>query len=157
MRLTWDDIDDMIDDIVKWIREKVGDGVYHYTILAVVRGGLIPGVMLSHRFDNVQFQTIPIQRYNHGLNASETKELAKEMFEKHNIQEPYIVVDDINDMGITLEAIRSQLKSHNYYITLVERTTSTFKTSFAAKIVEHKEWVDFPWGDDRARRENIRR
>ena len=148
MRLDWYDIDDMVKKIAKWIEEKIGDRVSHYTILAVVRGGLIPGVMLSHRFPSIPFQTIVIQRYNHCLGLDETKELAKEVFEKHDVQEPYIVVDDINDIGITLEAIKSQLKGHNYYVTLVERTISMFKTDFAAEIIEHRDWVDFPWGEE---------
>ena len=148
MRLDWYDIEDMVKKIAEWIKNRLCDTVAHYTILAVVRGGLIPGVMLSHIFPTVHFQTITVQRYNHQLNYGETMELAKEVFKKHDVQEPYIVVDDINDEGITLQAIQSQLKGHNYYVTLVERESSTFKTDFAAKIIEHKDWVYFPWGEE---------
>ena len=148
MDLGWYDVAEMAKKIGDWINEKLGDKVGKYTFLAVVRGGLIPGVILSHRFDGCSFQTIAVQRYNHQLDYEDTVVLAKEVFKNHYMQEPYIVVDDINDEGITLEAIETQLKGKNYYVTLVERTSSMFTCDFAGMRIDHNDWVNFPWGEE---------
>ncbi len=44
--ISWDDFDNMVDELADMIPEGVYEGVY-----AVPRGGLITGVMLSHKLN----------------------------------------------------------------------------------------------------------
>ena len=142
MNFGWCDIEEMIREMSKWLDDNIGRDMYKYNFLGIARGGLIPAVVLSHLYKLTNFQMITVQRYDNALGEDAVKAVAKQAFDKlPYINEPYIVVDDINDRGYTLQAIKKQLPDkNNRYLVICERSTSKFKCDFAARKIEHNDW-----------------
>jgi hypoxanthine phosphoribosyltransferase len=68
-------------------------------IVGISRGGLIPGVMISHYF-NVKFKALHVSLRDFPDTCSDL-DLSEKAFNGQNI----LIVDDINDTGATLEWI----------------------------------------------------
>lgn len=116
MRVTWAEIESMVDVLATKIRE----GGMPELIVAVPRGGWIPAVMLSHRLN------IPVQALGASVTSSKV-----------------LVVDDICDTGMTLGKIMRQLVLEARSATLFYKYNTTYDPTYYAR--ETKEWVVFPW------------
>ncbi len=108
--------------------EKIGD--YLETIetpkfvTGVPRGGLIPAVILSHKF-NIPFI---------GLEAATLLPKA--------IKKNIILIDDISDSGKTLE----QLHKHGFSTgTLAIRDTTSYLPNITGETIYDDTWLVFPW------------
>lgn len=102
-------------------------------IFGVSRGGLVPGIYLSHALG------VPF----HAIN----KDFHLESSEYNSV----LVVDEINDTGKTLSAL-SQLFDSKFnsvkYCTIVENTASCFTadyTGYSFNKLEEPDWIVFPW------------
>lgn len=111
---TWADFDKDIEEIVRWAKERNFKSVY-----GIPRGGLMVGVVLSHRL------ALPL----------------KLEIEKLDIQT--LVVDDIADSGRTLENLDKVLKFKPVVATLFFNRNCSRKADFYIR--EKKDWVVFPW------------
>ena len=99
-------------------------------ITGVPRGGLIPAVLMSHKF-NIPFI---------GLEAAKT--LPGELKKK------ILVIDDIADSGNTL----AQIERHNFQTaTLARRYSATFTPSMVGQDVRDDHWLVFPWENIRSK------
>jgi len=115
----------------KWVDEqidKIGEQMEGFEkpqfITGVPRGGLIPAVLISHRFD------IPYI----GLEAAKTL--------PGDLKKKVLVIDDIADSGNTL----AQIERHNFQTaTLVRRYSSTYTPSMVGQDVRDDHWLVFPW------------
>ena len=115
----------------KWVDEqinKIGEQMEGFEkpqfITGVPRGGLIPAVLMSHKF-NIPFI---------GLEAAKT--LPGELKKK------ILVIDDIADSGNTL----AQIQRHNFKTaTLARRCSSAFTPSMVGEDVRDDHWLVFPW------------
>lgn len=113
-----------VNDQINAIGECLEKGEKPQFITGVPRGGLIPAVLMSHKF------RIPYI----GLEAAKT--LPGEL-KKH-----VLVVDDISDSGNTLE----QIKRHNFMTaTLAVRHSTTFIPSCYGETIKDDRWIVFPW------------
>ena len=93
-------------------------------ITGVPRGGLIPAVLMSHKF-NIPFI---------GLEAAKTL--------PGDLKKKVLVIDDIADSGNTL----AQIERHNFQTaTLVRRYSSTYTPSMVGQDVRDDHWLVFPW------------
>ncbi len=118
--LTWGDITTQIDVIVQNIKEAQTKWDVFTEIYGLPRGGLIPGVMLSHALE------IPM------------------ILDKNAIWETTIIIDDIIDSGETLTKITISQKA-GFTSALVYKTKSTFIPDGFGIQVEGEEWIVFPW------------
>lgn len=115
----------------KWVDEqidKIGEQMEGFEkpqfITGVPRGGLIPAVLMSHRFD------IPYI----GLEAAKTL--------PGDLKKKVLVVDDIADSGNTL----AQIQRHNFKTaTLARRYSSTYTPSMVGEDIRDDHWLVFPW------------
>jgi len=115
----------------KWVDEqidKIGEQMEGFEkpqfITGVPRGGLIPAVLISHRFD------IPYI----GLEAAKTL--------PGDLKKKVLVIDDIADSGNTL----AQIERHNFQTaTLARRYSSTYTPSMIGQDVRDDHWLVFPW------------
>lgn len=136
-KITWEDIQEFV-NLIKLNRH------YDY-IVAIHRGGLPLGVMLSHKFD-IPLLIAYISLYD---NSKQTLRIdIPESLKGKSI----LIVDDISDKGISLSQVYSYLNlEHN--ASIVNTLTYCYRWNtqyiptyyhYAIKI-ESDDWIQFPW------------
>lgn len=134
---SFDEITEACDDMSETIKNLKVE-----TIVAITRGGLVPGVILSQHTD---IPMIPISYSSHQ---------GKGEFKAHNNKLPYIhgnvilIVDDICDSGHTMK----EVVDHYNYGRTVYSFSLFFKEGscitpdiFCWKLTADSGWVVFPW------------
>ena len=140
------------------IRHTQKDNRKPVAVIGIVRGGLTPAVMLSHYFD------VPLYILDYSLrdrnDAQEFTDHDKKVVAKAfaNVSDDkhqhILVIDDINDSGDTLQAIRDFIydETHGWagvlYATLLEKCTSRFDCDYYGELLMDErcdDWIVFPW------------
>jgi len=143
MRLTWDQIEEMVENVCKQIIEKKFFPNY---IIALGRGGLIPARLVSDRLGINDIGFINVKLYkNVGVKNKEiTIKNFNDIIENKNI----LLIDDIADSGETIEKTIKHLLCTRYKTlktaVLLIRESIVRKPSFFDRVVK-KEWIVFPW------------
>ena len=109
-------------------------------IISIARGGLVPGVYLSHMI-GVRNKPVIWQTRDGKIN------------ETINIDSSEIlIVDDINDSGVTFDEVVDNIMAHNDIkrdkiktVSLWTRHSSKFKVDFTTNNVDTDDWIVFPW------------
>ena len=113
-------------------------------ILGVSRGGLIPAVIASHKMDLPMIPVAwPSRDYAH-LRDTFVAERLHKLGSKHRI----LVVEELIDTGTSLTELKEVLDdtAHEFkYLTLFQRTTSTFAADYVGQVVDSEEWLEFSW------------
>jgi hypothetical protein len=118
-------------------------------LVGVGRGGLTPAVFLSHATGlpmvSIDFST-PIPAFNDALIetlAARTRDGERQLF-----------VEDINDSGATIAAIRAKLDAagavmaHTRFAVLIDNASSVAKVDYRHQTIDRrttKDWFVFPW------------
>lgn len=118
---TWQEFDKDIEEIVCWAGGRNFKSVY-----GIPRGGLILGVVLSHRLG------LPLK-----LKVEE-------------LDEDTLVLDDIADSGRTLENLDKVLNFKPVVAILFYHKDVCRKPDFYIR--EKKDWVVFPWENEKSSR-----
>jgi hypoxanthine phosphoribosyltransferase len=141
--IDWSYIDNWVNKLAELIRENEIE--YDY-IVALGRGGLIPGAMLSYKLGIKNLQNLGIN-----TRQEDGKYLETLVYQRPTISGNVLIVDDINDSGKTFEAVDS-LISKEYsvdkltYCSIVKRYSSTFKKdTIQAVDTSIDDWFVFPW------------
>ena len=144
IKLTWDDVDFIANMVAESISKK---NIKFDTIVALGRGGLIPGAILSYKLDIKNLQNLGINTRHRMDQHSETS-----VYERPTITGNVLVVDDINDSGKTFEAVNSLIKSEYpdigelLYCSLTTRYNTNFnENTISGKIINTSDWLVFPW------------
>jgi len=149
MKVTWLDVHKTVNRMALYLEQVHSmNRLFGHTIVGISRGGLVPAVMLSNRFEDLPFQIVQVQRY-HGekMQWKTFKEIVKDAT-YHLNKGPYIFIDDICDEGLTFRALDlAKSDEDNLYCCLVWRNNerSQFKPNYAGMTIDSKEWVVFPW------------
>jgi hypoxanthine phosphoribosyltransferase len=149
LKLDWDNIDFLINCIADQIQHK---RIKFDSIIALGRGGLIPGAALSYKLGVLDLQNLGISTREDNGKYIDTLIYQKpqEVNKKYNI----LVVDDINDSGRTFTAVKSLLKSQYdiddknvYFASLIKRNGTEFVESntISGNTVYSTTWLQFPW------------
>jgi hypoxanthine phosphoribosyltransferase len=149
LKLDWDNIDFLINCIADQIQHK---RIKFDSIIALGRGGLIPGAALSYKLGVLDLQNLGISTREDNGKYIDTLIYQKpqEVNKKYNI----LVVDDINDSGRTFTAVKSLLKSQYdiddknvYFASLIKRNGTEFVESntISGNTVYSTSWLQFPW------------
>ncbi len=139
---TWDDIYDYCIQITDQVKDS---GYEPEVIVAVARGGWIPGRVLSDLMDLKSVATVQVEHY---LNIYETREEPKviQKLSKDIKGQKVLLVDDISDSGKSLEMLKSHLFEEGAkevkVATLYFKPWSVLKPDFFVK--ESDAWVCFP-------------
>jgi hypoxanthine phosphoribosyltransferase len=149
---SWQELNQDVDSLYTQIND---DYWKPQVVVGLIRGGCIPGVMLSHKF-GVPFEALhwskrdfSNQGFGHFI----------EHICKHAIRnnERFLIVDDIIDSGETVSDLMhyatkmASVKYWNHYIkfaTLWQNTDCSTQASFWAREIERSKddrWVIFPW------------
>jgi len=123
-------------------------------IVAVARGGCVPGVYLSHLLDK------PLEIITWQLRDGNKRQSLPYHYFSNGRQA--LIVDDINDTGITFEEIfdnivdnatfggansfnREKLKRNVKTASLWQRSTSKFSVDICPNKIDSDDWIIFPW------------
>lgn len=144
IKLTWDDVDFLTNMVSESISNK---NIKFDTIVALGRGGLIPGAILSYKLDIKNLQNLGINTRQEDGQYVETL-----VYQRPTITGNVLVVDDINDSGKTFEAVNSLIKSEYLdigellYCSLTTRYNTNFnENTISGKIINTSDWLVFPW------------
>ena len=114
-------------------------------IIAIARGGCVPGVYLSHLL-NKSLEIITWQTRDGSVQELPNITKGKQA----------LIVDDINDSGLTLDQLldglcdktehaREKLRKNVKTATLWERSSSTVKVDVCPNKINTNDWIVFPW------------
>ena len=111
-------------------------------IIAVSRGGLVPGALLARELGIRHVDTVCISSYDHD-NQRELKVLKR----AEGDGEGFIVIDDLVDTGATARVIRNLLPKA-YFVTLYAKPMGREFVDLCVKEFSQDKWVYFPWDID---------
>lgn len=139
------DIEILTEDICVQIEQ---DGFVPDMIVGLARGGLIPGVMISHYFD-IKFVPLMWSTRDHTARVSDCK-LAEDSLTKK-----ILIVDDICDTGTTFEEIKKDWQSsvsdtidwhtNVRFASLHIRNGCLTTVDYTAEVAESSIWLVYPW------------
>jgi uncharacterized protein len=136
--------------MVEQLSRKIGGGDWKPAfIVGIGRGGLVPGVYLSHALQ------IPMLSIDH---SSQVQDFGHDLLLKvaANIAAgtAALFVDDINDSGGTLNHFRKVLAEHGAatpnarFAVLIDNASSLARVDYAVDTIDRrtdKRWFVFPW------------
>jgi hypoxanthine phosphoribosyltransferase len=118
-------------------------------IVGIGRGGLVPAAYLSHR-TGISLLSVD---YSSGV-PSFAEELMEKLAVATREGKTILLVDDINDSGGTIEALRKSLIDHGAVDTcvrvavLIDNQRSRAKVDYRSRTIDRstdKRWFVFPW------------
>lgn len=114
--ISWDELDILVDELCDMIPENQYEGIY-----AIPRGGLIIGVMMSHKLGLPMIDRL------------------QSWYGKK-----FLIVDDIADTGQTLQKMRSEVYKEAHTATIHYHKQSSVEPAYW---VEEKgdDWIVYPW------------
>ena len=116
---------------IETIGDKVGDKYQKIDyVTGIPRGGVIPAVMFSHKYD-ISY-----------IELEEAKRFPREYRQK------IILFDDICDTGKTLKDIHL---NHFITATLAYKTTAKYIPDFFSEVIKDDRWIVFPWENIKAK------
>ena len=132
IQISWNDVDEMVDNLYHKLKDENIDKV-----VGISRGGLIPGVMLSHRlgagFEPLEWQTrdgafkdtIKANGFNKNLKGT-------------------IFVDDICDSALTIKQIKEIIPNSRW---AVLHQKADIELDFVGERLHNndKRWIVYPW------------
>lgn len=149
LKLDWDNIDFLINCIADQIQHK---RIKFNSIIALGRGGLIPGAALSYKLGILDLHNLGISTREDAGRYIDT--LVYQKPESINKKSKILVVDDINDSGRTFTSVKSILQSEYgidgnniHFASLIKRNSTEFKDSntISGNTVYTTSWLQFPW------------
>lgn len=141
---SWDDVHEYVNRVVnEWRDINIKETLD--AIVPIVRGGLVPGVMLSHALD---LPLVPVK-----INRSVTDVYDRDFrnwLEACRKPLPHvIVVDDIWDTGETLQRFHNMYASQlvtEWTTTMVSKETPDLgDIDFSGFYIDRNDWAVFPW------------
>lgn len=156
--ISWQQLERYISSICQQIYESNWRPDY---VVGIGRGGLVPSTMLSH-YLNVPHRSLDVSLRDNHHTCSDC-DLAELAFNGQNI----LLVDDINDEGLTLNWIIKDWQDINLpdhenwktvwgntvrFATIVDNLASDFEekvnyTGTEINKAENNVWIVFPWED----------
>lgn len=118
-------------------------------IVGIGRGGLVPAVFLSHATG------LPMLSLDYSSRVPElVAESLVRLAARSRAGERLLLVDDINDSGRTITALRAALTDADAatanirFATLIDNIRSAERVDYAARAIDRaivKDWFVFPW------------
>ena len=122
-------------------------------IIALGRGGLIPGANLSYKLNITNLHNLGISTRLDDGKYIDTLVYQRPGPDLFNKKSKILVVDDINDSGRTFTAVQSILESEYnidndnvLYASLIKRDGTEFNNNIISGNILHTTlWLQFPW------------
>lgn len=146
--LTWEKIENMCIQIVEQIKNK---NIKIDKIIAISRGGLIPGRIISGILNNSNLSTIRVTFYTKPGVAKDKPHLAEDL-STDVTNKNILVVDDVVESGKTLSLTYNYLMERGakkvFTAALLDKKVDgkvkLMSPDFFAERIENK-WIVYPW------------
>lgn len=141
--LTWDQVNEDINELAV----QIGDCD---SIVAIGRGGLVPGVVLSYILD-CHLVNFGIKSYGSDNLQGETiiTQIPGIKFNHDYRDKRVIIFDDLSDKGTTLHEAKDYFEQSGFtnykFATLYIKNSTGFVPNFYLKKFDDNIWLDFPW------------
>lgn len=145
INITWDDLENLVWDIYLNLNET---GYDPDVVIAVARGGLVPARILLDYLQKKHICTFQMGHLTGDMTITENPILIYPLPEINLTDKKVLVVDDVSDEGMTMNAVVNYLSSKVGDIktaVLVSKKDSRFKADFCPRVMDDWRWVLFPW------------
>jgi hypoxanthine phosphoribosyltransferase len=141
--------DAFVEDVQAVAAALAKDGWKPDHIVGIGRGGLVPAAYLSHR-TGISLLSVD---YSSGV-PSFAGELMEKLAAATGQGRTILLMDDINDSGGTIEALRKSLLDHGAVAervrvaVLIDNQRSAAKVDYRSRTIDRstdKRWFVFPW------------
>ena len=148
--IDWQDVQNLITRIYKQIINK---NIKIDVIVPVLRGGIVPAMMLQPNFNNIAMSFIQVRR---SVNDNKNSDfVSPKLIGQINIKEitgkNILIVEDIIDTKLTLDFLPKELEQYNpqniFIATLYNFNKEIEKEPnfFIGKNMKEYKWIVFPW------------
>jgi uncharacterized protein len=108
-------------------------------VVGLSRGGLIPAVVVSHA---LKIPMVTLQWSTRDYAARVWPTYATEATRDKIV----LVIDDINDSGMTFKSLKEHLPGDNvYWASLYQRDGTCMDSDFVGDYIHDEVWVNFSW------------
>ena len=140
IRITYTKVNDLVEEVAK----KVNHIKFDY-VVGVSRGGLVPGVLMSHI---LKVPLVPVTWSTRDFAKQEHNyQIAQDLVDGKNI----LLIDDINDTGKTfLDLIKdweytNESEGRLVKVSVLQRHTTTYPSDYYGELIKSDNWILFPW------------
>jgi len=144
--LSWDDIDELVENTCLKIMAKLENVLEEYEIIAITNGGIIPATMVSYNLGIKNISLFPMI----------DKKVIHSKIPQFDTAKKYLLIDEIYDTGKTLGKVSICLGHINHLnVFLVERNNTASSTNHViGKTLKDSRWVVFPWENPKKQADN---
>ena len=143
-RLTWDDFGDATRDISRAI---VADGFHPEVVVAIARGGLLPGGAIAYGLGVKNCGALNVEFYTGVGTVLDAPEVLPPALDLSYLQgRRVLLVDDVADSGRTLDLAVKLLDRHGAdarSAVIYTKPTTIIAPDYSWK--DTSLWIDFPW------------
>lgn len=143
VKLSWKQVEEDINELASQIEVC-------NAIVAIGRGGLVPGTILSYILD-CELVNFGIKSYNKDNVAEETKilQIPGIKFNHEYRDKNVLVFDDLSDKGSTLREAKEYFNLCEFtnvkFATLYIKKSTKFIPNYYTQKFDDNLWLDFPW------------
>ena len=143
--ITWDQVEGMSRDLARRIR---GEGFVPDLIIALGRGGWIPGRLLSDNLSIPNLTEFKVEHYT-AIHKQEAARVRYPLAADPTGQR-VLVVDDVTDTGdsfdVALQHIRRRGEpAEMRTVALHHKTVSPYAPDYYGRLVKDWRWIIYPW------------
>jgi hypoxanthine phosphoribosyltransferase len=118
------------------------------TVIAIARGGCVPGRILADLFDIMDMRSFKIEHY-HGPDK-QAQALVRYPLTADIDARRVLLVDDVSDTGDTFKAARAHLREFGQpsdlrIAVLHQKRTSVVSPDYYAQRIIKWRWITYPW------------
>lgn len=143
-RLTWDDFGDATRDISRAI---VADGFHPEVVVAIARGGLLPGGAIAYGLGVKNCGALNVEFYTGVGTVLDAPEVLPPALDLSYLRgRRVLLVDDVADSGRTLDLAVKLLDRHGAEArsaVIYTKPTTIIAPDYSWK--DTSLWIDFPW------------
>jgi hypothetical protein len=143
--LSWEDVETLVWDIFLNLNDA---GYEPDVIIAVARGGLVPARILADYMQKKYICTFQMGHLAGDMTTTEKPMLIYPLPEIDLTDKKVLVVDDVSDEGMTMQAVVKYLGKKAGDIktsVLVSKSDCKFGADYCSKLMDDWRWVLFPW------------
>jgi len=145
VRLSWEEVEEFLWNIALEIKK---DGYDPDTIVAVARGGLVPGRILADLLQKKNVCSFQMGHWEDDATLSDTPRIVFPLPEVDLTGCRVLVVDDVSDEGCTLEGVLAYITGRVFElrtVVVVSKADSRLRPDYTALSLDDWRWVLFPW------------
>jgi hypoxanthine phosphoribosyltransferase len=143
--ISWAEAERLCQRLANLIRES---GFRPDLVIAIGRGGYVPARLVCDWLDIMELTSIKIEHYLSGANRQEKAVIRYPL--KADIKDlRVLVVDDVNDMGDTLEVATQHLQTFQpgeiRTAVMHQKAVTRFEADYSAGKIIKWRWLIYPW------------